>query len=101
MSVSIDFLGNNKERFYIQIDVSLDVLERFRLSFLQLSEFMDYSVQRQTNNGTRGNSDRRTYITTNLINITIINVSEMVLSSRINFSRHYYQWSMRHFLFFE
>jgi len=72
---------------FTYIDVFLDVLEKFR-SFLQSGEFMDYSVQRQRNNGTRGNSDRRTYITSSLINIAIINVSETVLSSRINFNRH-------------
>jgi len=72
---------------FTHIDVFLNVLERFRSSFLQSGEFMDYSVQRQRNNGTRGNSDRCTYITSSLINIAIINVSETVLSC-INFSRH-------------
>jgi len=69
--------------------IFFDVLERFRSSFLQSGEFMDYSVQRQRNNGTRGNSDRCTYITSSLINIAIINVSESeTVLSCINFNTH-------------
>jgi len=48
--------------FTLMFFSSFSVLERFRSSFLQSGEFMDYSVQWQRNNGTRGNSDRCTYI---------------------------------------